>query len=108
MLVRLGANVRRDAERFRRCRRLNAEASKVFQACEVRATMAFGVWPGARQANQLEASLARHAGCRMDSIGSTPEEADAYLHAEMAKRTRVVKEAGIRTDYRLIFLPEIR
>jgi hypothetical protein len=44
----------------------------------------------------------------MDSIGSTPEEADAYLHAEIAKRTRVVKEAGIRTDYRLIFLPEIR
>jgi hypothetical protein len=34
----------------------------------------------------------------MDPAGGTPGEADAYLRAEIAKRTRVVKEAGIRAQ----------
>ena len=34
----------------------------------------------------------------MDPTGSTPGEADAYLRAEIAKWTRVVKEAGIRAQ----------
>jgi tripartite-type tricarboxylate transporter receptor subunit TctC len=34
----------------------------------------------------------------MDPIGSTPAEFDAYLRSEIAKWTRVVKEAGIKAD----------
>jgi tripartite-type tricarboxylate transporter receptor subunit TctC len=34
----------------------------------------------------------------MDPTGSTPAEADAYLRSEIAKWTRVVKEAGIRAN----------
>ena len=34
----------------------------------------------------------------MDPTGSTPGEADAYLRSEIAKWTRVVKEAGIKAD----------
>ena len=34
----------------------------------------------------------------MDPSGSTPGEADAFLRAEIAKWTRVVKEAGIRAE----------
>src|SRR5262245_15027258 len=34
----------------------------------------------------------------MDPAGSTPDEVDAYLRSEIAKWTRVVKEAGIKAD----------
>jgi tripartite-type tricarboxylate transporter receptor subunit TctC len=34
----------------------------------------------------------------MDPAGSTPAEADAYLRAEIAKWTGVVKEAGIKAQ----------
>ena len=34
----------------------------------------------------------------MDPTGSTPAEADAYLRSEIAKWTRVVKEAGIKAN----------
>ena len=34
----------------------------------------------------------------MDPAGTTPAEADAYLRAEIAKWTRVVKEAGIKAQ----------
>ena len=34
----------------------------------------------------------------MDPAGSTPAEADAYLRSEIAKWTRVVKEAGIKAQ----------
>ena len=34
----------------------------------------------------------------MDPAGSTPAEFDAYLRSEIAKWTRVVKEAGIRAE----------
>jgi len=34
----------------------------------------------------------------MDPAGSTPAEADEYLRSEIAKWTRVVKEAGIKTE----------
>ena len=57
--------------------RLNAEALKALQMREV------------------QESLTRLG---MDPTGSTPAEADAYLRSEIAKWTRVVKEAGIRAD----------
>ena len=34
----------------------------------------------------------------MDPAGSTPAEADAFLRAEIAKWTGVVKEAGIKAQ----------
>jgi tripartite-type tricarboxylate transporter receptor subunit TctC len=57
--------------------RLNTEAMKALQAPEVRD------------------ALTRQG---MDPAGSTPDEIDAYLRAEIAKWTRVVKEAGIRAE----------
>lgn len=57
--------------------RLNTEAMKTLQA------------PEARDA------LMRQG---MDPAGSTPETMDAHLRAEIAKWTRVVKEAGIRAE----------
>jgi len=57
--------------------RLNAEALKALQMREV------------------QESLTRQG---MDPTGTTPAEADAYLRSEIAKWTRVVREAGIRAD----------
>lgn len=57
--------------------RLNAEAMKALQMREV------------------QESLARQG---MDPAGGTPAELDAYLRNEIAKWTRVVKEAGIKAD----------
>jgi tripartite-type tricarboxylate transporter receptor subunit TctC len=57
--------------------RLNAEALKALHMREV------------------QESLTRLG---MDPTGSTPAEADAYLRTEIAKWTRVVREAGIRAD----------
>ena len=57
--------------------RLNTEAMKALQAPEVRD------------------ALTRQG---MDPAGSTPGEIDAYLRVEIAKWTRVVKEAGIRAE----------
>ena len=57
--------------------RLNTEAMKTLQA------------PEARDA------LMRQG---MDPAGSTPETMDAHLRTEIAKWTRVVKEAGIRAE----------
>jgi tripartite-type tricarboxylate transporter receptor subunit TctC len=57
--------------------RLNAEAMKALQAPEVRD------------------ALMRQG---MDPAGSTPEAMDAHLRSEIAKWTRVVKEAGIRAE----------
>lgn len=57
--------------------RLNSEALKVLQMREV------------------QESLVRQG---MDPTGGTPGEADAYLRSEIAKWTRVVKEAGIRAE----------
>jgi tripartite-type tricarboxylate transporter receptor subunit TctC len=57
--------------------RLNTEAMKTLQAPQVRD------------------ALTRQG---MDPAGSTPDEIDAYLRAEIAKWTRVVKEAGIRAE----------
>jgi tripartite-type tricarboxylate transporter receptor subunit TctC len=57
--------------------RLNAEALRALQMREV------------------QESLIRQG---MDPTGSTPGEADAYLRSEIAKWTRVVREAGIRAD----------
>ena len=57
--------------------RLNAEALKVLRTAELREVLV-------RQG--------------MDPAGSTPAEADAYLRAEIAKWTRVVKEAGIKAN----------
>ena len=34
----------------------------------------------------------------MDPAGSTPAKFDAYLRSEIAKWTRVVREAGIRAE----------
>ncbi len=44
---------------------------------------------------EIQESLTRNG---MDPSGSTPGEADAFLRAEIAKWTRVVKEAGIRAE----------
>lgn len=44
---------------------------------------------------EIQESLVRNG---MDPRGSTPGEADAFLRAEIAKWTRVVKEAGIRAE----------
>jgi tripartite-type tricarboxylate transporter receptor subunit TctC len=57
--------------------RLNAEALKALQLKEV------------------QESLSRQG---MDPTGTTPAEADAYLKSEIAKWTRVVREAGIRAE----------
>ena len=57
--------------------RLNAETLKALEMREVRE------------------SLTRQG---MDPTGTTPGEADAYLKSEIAKWTRVVREAGIRAD----------
>jgi tripartite-type tricarboxylate transporter receptor subunit TctC len=57
--------------------RLNTEAMKALQTREV------------------QESLIRQG---MDPMGSTPAEFDAYLRSEIAKWTRVVKEAGIKAD----------
>jgi tripartite-type tricarboxylate transporter receptor subunit TctC len=57
--------------------RLNAEAMKTLQAPEVRD------------------ALMRQG---MDPAGSTAEAMDAHLRSEIAKWTRVVKEAGIRAE----------
>jgi tripartite-type tricarboxylate transporter receptor subunit TctC len=57
--------------------RLNTEALNTLQTPEVRD------------------SLIRQG---MDPAGSTPGEVDAFLRAEIAKWTRVVKEAGIRAE----------
>ncbi len=57
--------------------RLNAEAMKTLQTREVRdALVRLG----------------------MDPTGSSPEEADAYLRAEIAKWMWVVKEAAIKAE----------
>ena len=57
--------------------KLNTEALKVLQMREV------------------QESLIRQG---MDPAGSTPGEVDAYLRSEIAKWTRVVREAGIRAE----------
>ena len=57
--------------------RLNAESMKALQTREV------------------QEQLTRQG---MDPAGSTPGEFDAYLRAEIAKWTRVVKQAGIKPD----------
>jgi tripartite-type tricarboxylate transporter receptor subunit TctC len=57
--------------------RLNAEAMRTLQVREVRE------------------ALVRQG---MDPTGSTPGEADDYLRSEIAKWTRVVKEAGIQAN----------
>jgi tripartite-type tricarboxylate transporter receptor subunit TctC len=57
--------------------RLNAEAMKVLQTAELRDMLV-------RQG--------------MDPAGSTPGEMDTHLRAEIAKWTRVVKEAGIKAN----------
>jgi tripartite-type tricarboxylate transporter receptor subunit TctC len=57
--------------------RLNAETLKALQRSDVRE------------------SLIRQG---MDPTGTTPAEADAYLRSEIAKWTRVVREAGIRAE----------
>jgi tripartite-type tricarboxylate transporter receptor subunit TctC len=57
--------------------RLNAEALRALQMREV------------------QESLIRLG---LDPTGSTPAEADAYLRSEIAKWTRVVREAGLRAD----------
>jgi len=57
--------------------RLNAEVMSALQLKEVRDSL-------------------RRQG--LDPTGSTPAEADAYLRSEIAKWTRVVREAGIRAD----------
>ena len=57
--------------------RLNAESMKALQTREV------------------QEQLTRQG---MDPAGSTPAELDAYLRSEIAKWTRVVKEAGIKPD----------
>jgi tripartite-type tricarboxylate transporter receptor subunit TctC len=44
---------------------------------------------------EVQESLTRQG---MDPTGTTPAEADAYLRSEIAKWTRVVREAGIRAD----------
>jgi tripartite-type tricarboxylate transporter receptor subunit TctC len=49
----------------------------------------------ALQTREIQESLIRQG---MDPTGSTPGEADAYLRSEIAKWTRVVREAGIRAD----------
>ena len=57
--------------------RLNAEAMKAIQSAEIQ-----------------EKLLAQG----MDPAGSTPAEIDAYLKADIAKWTRVVREAGIKPE----------
>jgi tripartite-type tricarboxylate transporter receptor subunit TctC len=57
--------------------KLNAEALKALQLKEV------------------QESLRRQG---LDPTGTTPAEGDAYLKSEIAKWTRVVREAGIRAD----------
>jgi len=57
--------------------RLNAEAMKAIQSAEIQ-----------------EKLLTQG----MDPAGSTPAEIDAYLKADIAKWTRVVREAGIKPD----------
>ena len=57
--------------------RLNAEALRSLQRPDVRETL---------------------ARVGMDPAGSTPGEADAYLRAEIAKWTGVVKESGIKAQ----------
>jgi tripartite-type tricarboxylate transporter receptor subunit TctC len=47
------------------------------------------------QAKEVRDLLLRQG---MDPAGSTPAEADLYLRSEIAKWTRVVKEAGIKAD----------
>jgi tripartite-type tricarboxylate transporter receptor subunit TctC len=49
----------------------------------------------ALQLKEVRDSLSRQG---LDPTGSTPAEADAYLRSEIAKWTRVVREAGIRAD----------
>ena len=49
----------------------------------------------ALETREIQESLVRNG---MDPRGSTPGEADAFLRAEIAKWTRVVKEAGIRAE----------
>jgi len=49
----------------------------------------------ALQTREIQEALIRQG---MDPTGSTPGEADAYLRSEIAKWTRVVREAGIRAD----------
>ena len=49
----------------------------------------------ALQMREVQESLSRQG---MDPAGSTPAELDAYLRSEIAKWTRVVKEAGIKAD----------
>ena len=44
---------------------------------------------------EIQESLIRQG---MDPTGSTPGEMDAYLRSEIAKWTRVAKEAGIKAD----------
>jgi tripartite-type tricarboxylate transporter receptor subunit TctC len=49
----------------------------------------------ALQTKEVRDALTRQG---MDPTGSTPAEADAYLRSEIAKWTRVVKEAGIQAN----------
>ncbi|MGZ5154754.1 MAG: tripartite tricarboxylate transporter substrate binding protein, partial [Burkholderiales bacterium] len=34
----------------------------------------------------------------MEPVGNTPEEFDAYIKSEIAKWSKVVKQAGIKAD----------
>ena len=47
---------------------------------------------------QLPEVKLRFAVDAAEAVGSTPEEFTAFLRAETARWTRVVKEAGIRLD----------
>ena len=49
----------------------------------------------ALQLKDVREALSRQG---LDPTGTTPAEADAYLRSEIAKWTRVVREAGIRAD----------
>ena len=57
--------------------KLNAETMKVLESREIQETL---------------------VRLGMDPTGSTPGAADAYLRADIAKWTRVVKEAGLRAE----------
>jgi tripartite-type tricarboxylate transporter receptor subunit TctC len=49
----------------------------------------------ALQLQDVQEALSRQG---LDPAGTTPGEADAYLRSEIAKWTRVVRDAGIRAD----------
>ncbi|MBI3069305.1 MAG: tripartite tricarboxylate transporter substrate binding protein, partial [Betaproteobacteria bacterium] len=57
--------------------RLNAEVVKVLNAADVRE---------------------RFASLGVEPISSTPEEMEAYVKAELARWSKVVKDSGARVD----------